>query len=65
METRTKRVKRPTGEALRAPLAGSPAFVFAFVFILISVQFELRNETIENWLTDPRREQKTAYEKKS
>ena len=36
-----QQVKRPTGRALRAPLAGSPACVFAFVFVLIYVQFEL------------------------
>ena len=37
---KTKRVKLPRG-ALRAPLAGSPAFVFGFVFVfvLISVKF--------------------------
>ena len=34
-------MKQPTGRALRAPLAGSPACVFAFVFVLIYVQFEL------------------------
>ena len=34
-KTETKRVKRPTGRALRAPLAGSPAFVSVFVFVLI------------------------------
>ena len=28
-------MKRPTGRALRAPLAGSPAFVSVFVFVLI------------------------------
>ena len=34
-------MKRPTGRALRAPLAGSPAFVsvFDFVFDLIYVSF--------------------------
>ena len=32
-----RRRKRPTGRALRAPLAGSPACVFAFVFVLIYV----------------------------
>ena len=34
-------MKRPTGRALRAPLAGSTACVFAFVFVLIYVYFEL------------------------
>ena len=34
-KTETKRVKRPTGRALRAPLAGSPAFVSVFVFVSI------------------------------
>ena len=47
--------------ALRAPLAGSSAFVVDFVFVSMSVLFDLRNETSENWLTDPRHEQKTAY----
>ena len=50
--------------ALRAPLAGSPAFVFAFVFVSIAIKFELRNETTENWLTDPHHDRKTAYDKK-
>ena len=34
-------MKRPRGRALRTPLAGSPACVFAFVFVLIYVLFEL------------------------
>ena len=41
MKTKTERVKQPTGGALRAPLAGSPACVFAFVFVLIYVPFEI------------------------
>ena len=35
MKTETKPVKRPTRRALRAPLAGSPAFISVFVFVLI------------------------------
>ena len=34
-KTETKRGKTPTGGALRAPRAGSPAFVSGFVFVLI------------------------------
>ena len=41
-------MKRPTGRALRAPLAGSPACVFAFVFILIYVYFELIMKVIDD-----------------
>ena len=51
--------------ALRAPRAGFPACVFAFVFVSIYVQFELRNGTIENSLTEPRHDKKSAYEKKT
>ena len=36
------------GRALRAPLAGSPACVFAFVFVLIYVQFELIMKVIDD-----------------
>ena len=41
-------MKQPTGRALRAPLAGSPACVFAFVFVLIYVQFELIMKVIDD-----------------
>ena len=41
-------MKRPTGRALRAPLAGSPACVFAFVFVLIYVSFELIMKVIDD-----------------
>ena len=41
-------MKRPTGRALRAPLAGSPACVFAFVFVLIYVYFELIMKVIDD-----------------
>ena len=41
-------MKRPTGRALRAPLAGSPACVFAFVFVLIYVCFELIMKVIDD-----------------
>ena len=41
-------MKRPTGRALRAPLAGSPACVFAFVFFLIYVYFELIMKIIDD-----------------
>ena len=41
-------MKQPTGRALRAPLAGSPACVFAFVFVLICVQFELIMKVIDD-----------------
>ena len=34
--------------ALRAPLAGSPACVFAFVFVLIYVYFELIMKVIDD-----------------
>ena len=34
---KTKRVKLPRGGALRAPLAGSPAFVFGFVFVFVLI----------------------------
>ena len=40
-------MKQPTG-ALRAPLAGSPACVFAFVFVPIYVYFELIMEVIDD-----------------
>ena len=43
-----QRVKRPTGRALRAPLAGSPACVFAFVLVLIYVYFELIMKVIDD-----------------
>ena len=36
------------GRALRAPLAGSPACVFAFVFLLIYVYFELIMKVIDD-----------------
>ena len=36
------------GRALRAPLAGSPACVFAFVFVLICVEFELIMKVIDD-----------------
>ena len=44
-KTETKRGKRPTVGALRAPLAGSPAFVSVFVFVLIFgfLNFYFRN----------------------
>ena len=48
MKAKTQRVKRPTGRALRAPLAGSPACVFAFVFVLIYVYFELIMKVIDD-----------------
>ena len=52
MKTKTKattqRVKQPTGRALRAPLAGSPACVFAFVIVLIYVYFELIMKVIDD-----------------
>ena len=41
-------MKQPTGRALRAPLAGSPARVFAFVFVLIYVYFELIMKVIDD-----------------
>ena len=41
-------MKRPTGRALRAPLAGSPACVFAFVFVLTYVYFELIMKVIDD-----------------
>ena len=41
-------MKQPTGRALRAPLAGSPACVFAFVFVLIYVYFELIMKVIDD-----------------
>ena len=41
-------MKRPTGRALRAPLAGSRACVFAFVFVLIEVYFELIMKVIDD-----------------
>ena len=41
-------MKRPTGRALRAPLAGSPACVFAFVFVLIYVYFELIMKALDD-----------------
>ena len=41
-------MKRPTGRALRAPLAGSPACVFAFVFVLVYVYFELIMKVIDD-----------------
>ena len=41
-------MKQPTGRALRAPLAGSPACVFAFVFVLIYVEFELIMKVIDD-----------------
>ena len=41
-------MKQPTGRALRAPLAGSPACVFAFVFVLIYVEFELTMKVIDD-----------------
>ena len=41
-------MKRPTGRALRAPLAGSPACVLAFVFVLIYVYFELIMKVIDD-----------------
>ena len=41
-------MKRPTGRALRAPLAGSPACAFAFVFVLIYVKFELIMKVIDD-----------------
>ena len=41
-------MKQPTGRALRAPLAGSPACVFAFVFVLIHVYFELIMKVIDD-----------------
>ena len=41
-------MKRPTGRALRAPLAGSPACVFAFVFVLIYVYFESIMKVIDD-----------------
>ena len=47
-KAKTQRVKQPTGRALRAPLAGSPACVFAFVFVLIYVQFELIMKVIDD-----------------
>ena len=47
-KAKTQRVKQPTGRALRAPLAGSPACVFAFVFVLIYVKFELIMKVIDD-----------------
>ena len=47
-KAKTHRVKRPPGRALRAPLAGSPACVFAFVFVLIYVSFELIMKVIDD-----------------
>ena len=41
-------MKQPTGRALRAPLAGSPACVFAFVFVLTYVYFELIMKVIDD-----------------
>ena len=41
-------MKQPTGRALRAPLAGSPACVFAFVFVLINVYFEFIMKVIDD-----------------
>ena len=41
-------MKQPTGRALRAPLAGSPACVFAFVFVIIYVYFELIMKVIDD-----------------
>ena len=41
-------MKQPTGRALRASLAGSPACVFAFVFVLIYVLFELVMKVIDD-----------------
>ena len=41
-------MKRPTGRALHAHLAGSPACVFAFVFVLIYVYFELIMKVIDD-----------------
>ena len=41
-------MKQPTGRALRAPLAGSIACVFAFVFVLIYVHFELIMKVIDD-----------------
>ena len=41
-------MKRPTGRALRAPLAGSPACVSAFVFVLIYIYFELIMKVIDD-----------------
>ena len=42
-------MKRPTGRALRAPLAGSPAFVSVFVFVLI---FGFSNFDFPKYFTD-------------
>ena len=41
-------MKQPTVGALRAPLAGSPACVFAFVFVLIYRYFELIVKVIDD-----------------
>ena len=57
-------MKTPTGGRFAPPLAGSPAFVSAFVFVSISVEFELRNDTTKNWLTDAGHDRKTGCEKK-
>ena len=47
-KAKTQRVKRPTGRARSAPLAGSHACVFAFVFVLIYVYFELIMKAIDD-----------------
>ena len=41
-------MRTPKRGALRAPRAGSPAFVSVFVFVLIYVQFEFENFVCEN-----------------
>ena len=41
-------MKRPTGRALRAPLAGSPACVFAFVVVLNYVYLELIMKVVDD-----------------
>ena len=41
-------MKRPMRRALRAPLAGSPACVFAFVLFLIYVYFELIMKALDD-----------------
>ena len=49
------------GRALRAPLAGSPACVFAFVFVLIYVYFELMMKVIDDDDDERKNSKKTNF----